>query len=74
MNTAHRENEWSDRQGAIDAVFTIQVQFPEGRAAALIGANSSRSYTAGWVTAQPLSAGALDRIRPPLSSAIDGRC
>jgi hypothetical protein len=32
-----------DRQGAIDTVFTIQVQFPEGRADALIGANSSRS-------------------------------
>jgi len=26
-----------DRQGAIDAVFTIQVQFPEGHADALIG-------------------------------------
>jgi hypothetical protein len=37
MNTAHRENNGPDRQGAIDTVFTIQVQFPEGRADALMG-------------------------------------
>jgi hypothetical protein len=44
MNTAHRENEWGLIVKARSTpVFTIQVKFPEGRADALIGANSSRS-------------------------------